>query len=255
MRVMDKKYFTACMVALAFNYWGTEPVAAADYPAAEEWNFAGEVFFWGAGIKGTVQTGEDIDVPLHDIVDALDFGFMGSLAARKNKWSLAAYLVYVDLGGKKSIPFELAPGNSADFNLDLTQFITTAVVGYKLFDNGKSEFNMVAGGRYNTIDLNLRYHIGESISGRLSESGNVLDFIVGAQGRTDLNDQWYINYYADIGTGDSDMTWQALAAINYRFNKVDVTLGYSYLDWDFKRKSAIRDMSLSGPYAGIKFRF
>ena len=51
------------------------------------------------------------------------------------------------------------------------------------------------------------------------------------------------------------MTWQAIGGINYRFSKVDLTLGYAYMDWDFDKKSMIKDMTLKGPYAGIKFRF
>lgn len=92
------------------------------------------------------------------------------------------------------------------------------------------------------------------LSGRVADSGSNWDFIVGARGKTDLNDKWYIHYYADIGTGDSDMTWQAVGGINYRFSKVDLTLGYAHMDWDFDEKSPTRDITLSGPYLGFKFR-
>ena len=92
-------------------------------------------------------------------------------------------------------------------------------------------------------------------SGREKESGSNWDFIVGARGRTDLTEKWYIHYYADIGTGDSNSTWQAIAGINYRFSKVDVTVGYAHMDWDLDDDAMIKDMTLKGPYAGIKFRF
>ncbi len=59
----------------------------------------------------------------------------------------------------------------------------------------------------------------------------------------------------DVGTGDSDLTWQALAAVNYRFEKVGVVVGYRYLDYDFDDSDVFDDLNLSGPFVGVKFRF
>jgi hypothetical protein len=39
-----------------------------------------------------------------------------------------------------------------------------------------------------------------------------------------LGDNWYIPYYADIGTGGSDLTWQLFGAIGYRFSWGDIRL-------------------------------
>jgi hypothetical protein len=53
------------------------------------------------------------------------------------------------------------------------------------------------------------------------------------------------------------MTWQALGAINYRFQRVDAVVGYRYLDWDFDDGDMLNfdDLNLSGPFAGVKFLF
>ncbi len=230
--------------------------AVAEEPADPgKWQFAGELFALGASVDGTAATGEDIDVPLHDVLDSLDFGFMGSLAARKDKWTLFADFIYVDLGDQASIPLNQPMAAQADLNVDLKQFISTFGAGYEVARSDRSSLSLLAGGRYLSVDLDLDYSIPPSISGRDSISESNLDFIVGARGRTDLSQKWYIHYYADVGTGDSDLTWQALAGINYRFSKVDLTLGYAYMDWDFGNDTLVRDLSLSGPYAGIKFRF
>ena len=66
---------------------------------------------------------------------------------------------------------------------------------------------------------------------------------------------WYFSFYGDIGTGESDLTWQAMAQIAYRFKWFDVSLGYRHLDWDFEDNAALDDLSVSGPYVGIKFTF
>ena len=231
------------------------PAFAADQKDSGKWQWYGELFALGAQLEGTTAAGEDIDVPLHDILDNLDFGFMGSLAARKDKWTVFADFIYVNMGEKATLPLPAPVSMEAKLNLDMRQFISTFGAAYQIAETQKSSFNLLAGGRYLSMDADLKYDIGSVNTGRESESGSNWDFIVGARGKTDLSDKWYIHYYADIGTGNSDMTWQAIAGINYRFSKVDLTLGYALMDWDFDKKSMIKDMTLKGPYAGIKFRF
>jgi len=90
---------------------------------------------------------------------------------------------------------------------------------------------------------------------KVSNSGHVWDGIVGLRGRTALSDKWYLTYHADIGAGDSDLTWQALVGLNYRFSKVDAAFRYRYLKWEFDDNDTFDDLDLSGPYAGARFSF
>jgi len=70
-----------------------------------------------------------------------------------------------------------------------------------------------------------------------------------------LTKKWYLPFYGDVGTGDSDLTWQVLAGIGYKFKWFDVVAAYRYLDWDFDDNPAIDDLNFSGPIVGIKFVF
>ncbi len=69
------------------------------------------------------------------------------------------------------------------------------------------------------------------------------------------NREWFIPYYADIGTGDSDLTWQAVAGLGYAFHWGDIIAGWRYLDYQFKSSSKIDNMSLSGPMVGVAFHW
>ena len=40
-------------------------------------------------------------------------------------------------------------------------------------------------------------------------------------------------YYADIDTGDLDMTWQAMIGVDYKFESWKLHLNYRHLDYDF----------------------
>jgi hypothetical protein len=64
---------------------------------------------------------------------------------------------------------------------------------------------------------------------------------------------WFIPYYADVGTGDSNLTWQAMLGLGYRFDWGHVTLAYRALGYDFNKDNT--DLTLYGPGLGVGFRW
>lgn len=231
------------------------PALAADTESGE-WEAEGQVFLWGAGVDGLGATDTEFNIPLGDVLGSLDFAAMGSVMARRDEWTLFGDVIYLNLGANADIPLS-GPEQTvqAQLNLDLRQVTSTFGGAYRVLGNDKSSLSLLAGGRYLSMDVDIAYSFEPGSSGNLSNSGNVLDFVVGAMGRVDLNDRWYLNYYGDVGWGDSDRTWRVVAGANYRMKKVDLTLGYSVLNWDFDNSGLIREMKLSGPYMAVKFRF
>jgi hypothetical protein len=71
----------------------------------------------------------------------------------------------------------------------------------------------------------------------------------------DLTEKWYLFGYLDIGTGDSDVTWQGLGGVGYRFKWFDLVAAYRYLRWNFSDNKALDNLYLYGPAAGIRFQF
>lgn len=66
-------------------------------------------------------------------------------------------------------------------------------------------------------------------------------------------------FHLDIGTGNSDMTWQAFAGVGYKYENFDLIAGYRYLDYDFDGNDpaagALTDLTMGGPMIGAKFYF
>jgi hypothetical protein len=89
----------------------------------------------------------------------------------------------------------------------------------------------------------------------LSGSEDFWDGIVGVKGGIMLNENWYIPYYADIGAGGSNLTWQLYAGIGYMFSWGDIKLAYRYLEYDQDDDKLVQDLKLYGPQLGIGFRF
>jgi hypothetical protein len=129
--------------------------------------------------------------------------------------------------------------------------------GYNLYQTSRSSLDLMAGLRYLTIDseVKLSSDLERLPDLKLTKDTDVWDGIIGLRGRTDLNENWFIPYYADIGTGDSDLTWQAMTGIGYQAGWGDMSLVYRRLEWDQDEDKLLQDVSFSGPALAVKFRF
>ena len=235
----------------------TGNVAFAQDSQSTGWEFGGELYFWGASLGGSTTSGSDIDLGIGDIIDGLKFGAMGALAAHKGAWTVFGDMIYLDVGDSGSATVPIGPDLVVvKASMDLKGFISTAGVGYRFYDRGNTSLDVTGGIRYLWLDGTVDIRAPD-LSQRIreEESGSNWDAVVGLRGRTDLNDKWYLTYYGDVGAGDSDLTWQAAAAVNYRLKRVDLTVGYRYLDFEFDDFGPFNDLNLSGAFAGVKIPF
>ena len=95
----------------------------------------------------------------------------------------------------------------------------------------------------------------ETRTAKASDSGSHWDGVVGFRGKFKLNDKWYPPYDADIGTGNSELTWQVFGGVGYRFKHLDAVFGYRYMDYQSDSSPVLDNLNLSGPMAGVKFFF
>lgn len=237
-----KRQVTGVIAMVFFILCANVLPAVAQSASDDTWKFGAEIYMWGASIGGTTGSGSDLDIDFDDILDDLNIGFMGAVGARKGKWSFLMDAVYMDMDAHKSQPIYT--------RVELSAWVLTPSVGYTLIETEQGSLNLFFGARYLYLDADLTVK-----NTRFVDSSSVWDGIIGARGQVNLSEKWYLPYYLDIGTGDSDFTWQTSAGIGYRFSKCDVVLAYRYLDWDFESGDAIDDMNISGPFLGVKFIF
>jgi hypothetical protein len=230
--------------------------AAQESSQKEGWEFDAELYIWGASIGGTSTSGDEIDISFGDLAKNLDFGFMTVLGARKDKWTFMVDVIYLNVGdGSDKSTGE--PGVVLS-DVRLKGWIVTPAVGYSLIGTEKVKLDVLAGARYLWLDSVIKFDTGPPQpvgQQELSGSGNVWDGIVGVKGKVILDKTWYVPFLLDVGTGDSQVTWQALAGVGYKFKKVDVSLGYRYIKWNFDDNKVFDDLDLSGPYVGVTFSF
>ena len=242
-------FIFCCFMATAL------PAMADTEPDPDRWKFGGSAYLWAAGVEGTDSAGDEIDVSFSDILEDLDGGIMGIIAAQRGKWTLLADIIYLSIHQETSSTANIiGVPEKIDVDVKLKGFISTFGVAYRVIEDEMTSLDLLVGGRYFRLDLDLDAEVGGSKSSG-SDSEDVLDAIIGAQVIIDLSDRWYLTCYADIGAGDSKLTWQAWPGIGYRLKNVDVVAGYRHLSWKTDDGDTIDDINFSGPMIGVKLRF
>ena len=247
------------LIAVVLLIVGTGSAAAADAAPSDEWDLVLVAYLWAPSIGATTAAGDDIDIPVGDIVEDLDFMFMGSLGGRGGRWSVFADLIYLNISQTENSTANLIgqPINTS-VGMDLKGSVVNLVGGYTAVQTDEFTFDVIVGTRYLYLDTDLSFAIGNQ-SIPFSGSGGAWDGIIGVRGHAVISEKWFFSYYLDVGTGESDSTWQALAGLGYQLPKLDVVFGYRYMEWDFEDDDPIGgvfdDIDFNGPYAGVKFVF
>lgn len=245
---MKRSFKIAAGVALTCSIAAATPAVAED-----GWEYTGLIYLWGAGIGGETVTGEDVDVSFSDILDNLEFGIMGTLEARNGPWAIFGDAIYLNIADDQEAA--VGPGIPVTADVDVQGFVFTTGVGYDLVSTAQYRLNGFGGLRYLDMDTNVNIGLGGG-SQRVRDAFSNWDAIVGLRGQYELADRWDLNYYADIGTGNTDLTYQAALAVDYNFEKWSLTLGYRHLAWqDLNDSQSLTDVDFSGPFLGAKFQF
>ena len=219
---------------------------------SDKWKFDADIYLWGPFLKGDTPGGGSFDIPFHDLLSNLDLAFMGGLGASRGKYSLFLDAIYLSVSTSGGFTPPGDVGIEADVGLNA--WITTLGGGYNVFDNEKATVNLIGGARYLWIRVDTKLK-SSGVQQKETLSGSGWDGIVGVKGKYNLNDKWYLPYYADVGTGHADFTWQAQAGVGYKFKYADVLLSYRYMKWNFKSDSDLDNLRIGGPQLGAKFYF
>lgn len=203
----------ACFKAAVVSTTIATPNAtAAQDRGTGAWDYGLNIYLWGAGIGGTAFNGQDIDVSFSDLASNLDFGLMGSFVARRDR--LAYFIDGLHLNVSNSQSGTLGPIGAVPVSAGakIKGFVATGGAGYNCANTEKLKFTAFGGVRELFLDTTLDLNIGP-VRVPNSASNNYIDAIAGVRGRTKFDDRWAITYYGDVGTGQSNSTFQAAVSV------------------------------------------
>jgi len=235
----------------------TETNPAPPAAAADEWQFQVTPYLWIPRISGRTGIGNlttDVDAALsNDNVD-LNFGFMATFEARKNRWVILTDLQFSNLGTENSTPGPFFSSSEADFKT----FILDPEVGYRILQNPEngSYVDVLGGVRYWHLKTDLTFNAGILPSVSATRSREWADGVAGLRGRVFISPRWFLTGKGDLGGGGSNFTYQlfggAGALVGSRYAVIG---GYRYLNVNYNKDNFLFDMALHGPILGVGIKF
>lgn len=265
----------AVMASTALAGSFVESAAASPPEISDDWTFGATIYGWFPDISGDTsfrgETGS-IDVGIDTILDSLDMTFQGAFEVQKGRWGAFTDIVYMDVGASKSRTRNLAidgitlPASvTADLDLDLKSTFWTFAGSYRVTATPTATLDVFAGARLADIEQTLKWEFTGDFgpiqppprTGRADTDPSHWDGVVGVRGRYAFgaDHAWSVPYYWDIGTGGSDLTWQAAVGLAYEFSWGQLGVAWRYLDYDLGSDSAVTDLDMNGPALGAKFRW
>jgi len=262
------------------------PTPAMAQSPEDQWHFSIMPYLWLPTIEGTINhkgggasgsPSVDVKVGPDDYLSELDGALLLAAEARKGKWSFLADVTYFkvsdDASAVRGVDFNLGPihllsaslNAGADTEIEAT--IWTLTGGYNVVQNPSASLDLIAGARYLNMEITTNWRLTASVSspiggavfpatGTISDKEDFWDGIVGVRGRVKLDEgNWFMPYHIDVGTGSSDLTWQAQIGVGYAFRWGDALLGYRYLAYEFGDDKLIKDLKLGGFGLAAIFHF
>ena len=248
----------------ALGLWSFHPHSAkaadiAPAPETSDWTFTAAAYLWGAGLDG--KSGvfglppQDIDISFGDVLENLDFAFMGLGEARNGPFSVGLDLVYSNLSKKFDTPNGIV-ANSVDASA--STFFATGYAGYAVFDTDTAHFDLIAGARIWSVQNNFDVN-GGLLGGRSFDDGATwVDPLVGAKFMAELSPEFYVSGWGMIGGFgiSSEIMWDVMGGAGYNFtDSFSLFAGYRATGVDYSNDGFVYDTVQHGPvFAGV-FRF
>jgi hypothetical protein len=272
----SRKTRIACVCAAIGALGVALPAVSSAEGTSDEWQFNTTIYGWLPGIGGDVSYpaggGTSIDITLDQILDNLKFTAMGMFGAQKGDWGIGTDVIYMDLGNTKKQTQHLAVGGNelpadvtAKVTVGMQSWVWTTVGSYRVAQAENYSFDVVAGARMLYISSDTKVHLDGDISGiplpsrdvKVDISDTLWDGIVGFKGRFAFgaDNKWFIPYYADVGTGDAQLTWQLMGGVGYQYDWGALVAAWRYMEYDMSSKDLFQSLDINGPAIGVTLRF
>lgn len=262
-------------------------IPASAQTANDRWTYSLQPYVWLPGVKANLNYGPppaggnspNVTMDTGQLLEAVDMAAMMTGEARKGRWLVGLDAMYLDLGHLDSrvasVDFNpgTGPVNVSTANLnaggatDMSGTLLTLSGGYAVINEKRNVMDVIAGLRYFRMHAHTDWTLSAVVAGpagsaafartgAADKTDDVWAGIVGVKGRMMLGaGDWFVNYYADIGSGSSARTWQASGGIGYAFKWGDAVLDYRTLHYNVGGQSLIDELTLSGLSLGARFRF
>jgi len=233
--------------------------AAGTTARAAEPQFAITSYLWMAGVTGTLGTTipgtatQRMEADFGDVLSHLN-GIPVMLAGefRQGRFGVLADAMAISVETDADTPGNAFAGGRAR----LRQVIGSVLFAWRVADAGSGVLDLGAGLRAFGVSTRLTLEPGALPGQRFDRDDNWVNPILGLRYRHQIAEGWSATLYGDIGGASGDLTWQAMATLDYRLSdRMTLRAGYRWLSFDRESGLLRQDMGLGGPILGATLRF
>jgi hypothetical protein len=249
-------------------------------------------YIWLTSINGTMGVrgvSTDVDASFLDILDKSDsiIGLMGALDVEVDRFVMQINAAYTkaEVPDQRGRAINGPSGGSgsvaAQINATASNLWVEGFAGYRVVDTRRAgetptHFTLDAFGGVRVTDMEMDLDVTASANATLptgevlqagtqrgiSEGQTWVEPFVGLRGALELHENWVFSLRADVGgfgVDDSDFSWQAVAALGYRWRRdnwmYSVFAGYRALGQDYSSSTFTWDAVTHGPMLGMQFAY
>ncbi len=223
----------------------------ASAPAhAEDWSFLVQPYLMLPSMDGKAAVAgidANVDVGARNVVENLNFGFLGYVEAVKGNFAFGVDVNYMNLD---------ANPDDARVSANVAQTAIQPMLFYRVADY----FELVAGIRYNSIKLSLSSDIS-AIDGN-ERKKDWVDPIVGFRFNGPISSGTSFGLLANVGGFGvgSDIAIQVRPMLNFKVGSgITIDAGYQFVYMDYETGTGVQrfayDVLTTGPILGVSFRF
>ncbi|MCV2868483.1 hypothetical protein OEW28_07565 [Defluviimonas sp. WL0002] len=214
--------------------------------------YSGTFYLWGSSLKGTQSIlglpEADVDLRFGDILDNVDMAAAGIFEVQGNRMGFLGEFNYVSLGATAT-----AQGGVLQGSMDSKAFFALAAATWRVAESDHHNVDLVGGLKYFRFDNELSLSPGPLAA---ADTESWTDATVGVKASFDVAPKWTLKTWALVGAGGSDLSWDALAAFDYRFSdNWSAAFGFRAMGVDYSSDGFSYDMRQYGPIVGMTRRF
>ncbi|WP_428423423.1 hypothetical protein [Pararhizobium sp.] len=221
------------------------------------WHFSASPYLWAAGVDGTVgQFGlppASLDSKFSNIINELDFAFMGMVEGRNDRFSIFSDVIYTKISMSDASPKGILTQNIGVTSQTFTGFFGG---GYSVLANGRDHLDVIAGARvwYASTELSLQ---GGPLNGiSRTDSATWVNAVAGVRGTYFLSDALYLTGWGNVGAGQAKLDWDVAAAVGYQIkDSLSAVAGYRALGVNYSHDGFVFDVVQQGPILGLVYHF
>lgn len=214
-------------------------------------NTLAPLYLWGVSMSGTMTSGPitaPLDIEFSDAVSDLEGIFTLHYEGAKGNWGVIADYSFLNLA-----PSGTVPETPVEVSVDMKTTIAEVAGLYRFGPN--NPWQLLAGYRSYQLDVTI-----DGLPAPVVIDETINDLFIGGRYIGAIDDRWTFVGRLDVGTGDSNVMWNALVAFDYQFTKLlSGFVGWKVLDYDVDTGSGAEtfkyDMNHSGPMLALAFHW